>query len=66
MTENKEVKVIVEAKTATNSNPARIVIKSKGNYKAIPVVAFTVEETNSLLEIVEKVEEDTKANIVYK
>ena len=57
-------KVVVEAKVATKHNPARIVVKSKGgNFKAIPVVAFTVEETNSLLEIVEKVEKDTKANI---
>lgn len=59
-------KVVVEAKTATKDNPARIVVKGQGHYKAIPVVFFTEKETSSLLEIVDKVEKDTNANIVYK
>lgn len=64
--EKVEKVIVVEAKRATNTNPARIVVKSKGNYKAIPVVYFTERESNSLLEIVDKVEKDTNANIVYK
>jgi len=63
----KEQNVItVEAKIASKENPARIVVKSKGHYKAIPVVYFTESESKSLLEIVDKVEKDTNANIVYK
>jgi hypothetical protein len=58
--------IVVEAKLASKENPARIVVKGKGHYKSIPVVYFTEKETNSLLEIVDKVEKATIANIVYK
>ncbi len=57
--------IVIEAKKATKQNPARIIVKSKGYHKAIPVVYFTEEESDSLLEIVDKVEKDTNANIVY-
>lgn len=59
-------KFVIEAKEASKENPARIIVKSKGHFKAIPVVFFTEEEANSLLDIVDKVEKDTNANIVYK
>ena len=39
--------IIVEAKLASRENPARIVVKSKGHYKAIPVVYFTESESKS-------------------
>lgn len=60
-----ENSIVIEAKTASKENPARIIVKRNGHYKSIPVVYFTEKETNSLLEIVDKVERDTKANIVY-
>ncbi|GAA5033248.1 hypothetical protein GCM10011506_25220 [Marivirga lumbricoides] len=65
---NKEsmMNIVVEAKKETKENPARIVVKGKRGYKSIPVVYFTEKETSSLLEIVDRVEKDTNANIVYK
>lgn len=58
--------IVIEAKTATKDNPARIVVRGKGHYKSIPVVFFTEQETSSLLEIVDKVERDTHDKILYK
>ena len=44
----------------------KIMINSKNYHKVIPAVLFTPNESQAILEIVDQVEKDTIANIVYK
>lgn len=63
----KVTQIVVKAKVvkAAGSQSGKIVVKGKGIYKTIPAVLFTESETETLLEIIDKVEKDTNDNIVY-
>jgi hypothetical protein len=58
----------VEAKVTRSGgvSTGKIVINGTKYHKVIPAVLFTPSESKSILDIVEKVEKDTNANIVYK
>jgi hypothetical protein len=60
--------VRVSVKHNNNSLKAgdRLIIEGVGIHKVIPAVIFSHNEAQSILEIVEKVERDTFANIRYK
>lgn len=72
MAQNKKVKkevkeIIVEAKVVKSTvfKPGKIVVKGKGVHKIIPAVLFSESETETLLEIIDKVERATSENFVY-
>jgi hypothetical protein len=61
---NYTIKARVVAKTDFANG--QIVVSAKKYHRVIPAVLFTPKEANDLLEIIDKVEKDTNANIVYK
>lgn len=63
---NGNVEVKAEMDKKSTSGLGNIIIKVREFSKVIPTVLFTPKEAKNLLEIVDKVEKDTNANIIYK
>ncbi|WBX75712.1 hypothetical protein PG911_13745 [Tenacibaculum ovolyticum] len=61
----KELRVEAKITTKGKISKGKIVVNGKKYHKVIPAVLFTPSESQSILDIVEKVEKDTNANIVY-
>lgn len=63
----KESELKVEVKISTSDKKAaRIIVKGKSLYRAIPALLFSPDESNTLLELVERVENNIKQGELIK